>query len=202
MRLFLLTALTMVAFAANSVLNRVALTDGGMDAELFGLLRLVSGAAMLMLLLGLQGRRVDFGGGQSGWRQSWPVLALLAYIFGFSAAYAALDPGFGALILFSVVQITMFAGALLAHETVPTSRWIGAGLALAGLGWLLWPGGEGVRSGPHIVAMAGAGIGWGIYSLLGRTAGDPLQATAVNFLWAAIAGLFWVVIAGTSGTWS
>ncbi|MBR9842447.1 MAG: DMT family transporter [Rhodobacteraceae bacterium] len=198
MRLFLLTALTMVAFAANSVLNRLALTDGGMDAELFGVLRLGSGAAMLLLLLAVQRRGIALG----GWRRVWPVLALLAYIFGFSGAYAALDPGFGALILFSVVQVTMFAGAVITRETVPASRWIGAGLALAGLAWLLWPDGEITRSVAHIVAMAGAGIGWGIYSLLGRNVGDPLQATAVNFLLAALAGVFWVMLVGASGPWS
>ena len=69
------TFLIMVAFAANSVLNRLALTDGGMDAELFGVLRLASGAVMLLILLTLQGRGIAFG----GWRMVWPVLALLTF---------------------------------------------------------------------------------------------------------------------------
>ncbi|MEQ9694884.1 DMT family transporter [Shimia sp. SDUM112013] len=188
MRLFLLTSLTMVAFAANSVLNRLALADGAMQAGTFGVLRLVSGAIVLGLLVLWQRRRFAFGG-LSRWAA---VGALLAYIFGFSLAYAALDPGFGALILFSVVQITMFAGAVLTREAVPVIRWIGALLALGGLVWLLWPIAGTTFSWPHIAAMAFAGAGWGVYSLLGRGASDPLQATAMNFVLAALAGLLWI----------
>ena len=192
MRLFLLTTLTMVAFAANSVLNRVALADGDMEATLFGVIRLVSGALMLGLLLFLRGKGIALKLRQT----VFPVLALLAYIFGFSAAYGALDPGFGALVLFSIVQVTMFAGALLAREHVPAGRWAGAVLALAGLAWLLWPNGEIAFSLPHVAVMALAGIGWGIYSLLGRTAKDPLGATAMNFILAALVGLVWLGISG------
>jgi len=192
MRLFLLTTLTMVAFAANSVLNRVALADGDMEATLFGVIRLVSGALMLGLLLFLRGKGIALKLCQT----VFPVLALLAYIFGFSAAYGALDPGFGALVLFSIVQVTMFAGALLAQEHVPAGRWAGAVLALAGLAWLLWPNGEIAFSLPHVAVMAVAGIGWGIYSLLGRTAKDPLGGTAINFILAALVGLVWLGISG------
>lgn len=195
MRLFLLTALTMIAFAANSVLNRVALADGDMEAALFGVIRLVSGALMLGVLLVLRGNR-----GSLKLRKSVvPVAALLAYIFGFSAAYGALDPGFGALVLFSVVQVTMFAGAVLAREYVPPGRWAGAVLALAGLAWLLWPDGEMVFSLPHVGAMSAAGIGWGVYSLFGRAAKDPLQATAMNFTLAAMVGGLGLFGVGVSG---
>lgn len=195
MRLFLLTTLTMVAFAANSVLNRVALAGGGMEPILFGVIRLVSGAFMLGVLLFLRGN----GASWKLHKSAAPVAALLAYIFGFSAAYGALDPGFGALILFSVVQVTMFAGALLVREHVPPGRWAGVALALAGLAWLLWPDGEMLFSLPHVAAMSAAGIGWGVYSLLGRASGDPLQATAVNFALAALVGFVWFVGVGVSG---
>ena len=198
MRLFLLTALTMIAFAANSVLNRLALSDGGMDAQVFGGVRLVSGAVMLLLLLVLRKRAFVL----TLQNRLWPVLALLAYIFGFSLAYGTLDPGFGALILFSVVQATMFFGAILAREVVPPQRWFGAGLALIGLGWLLWPEGDVVRSVPHMVAMCVAGIGWGVYSLLGRAAQDPLHATAMNFLFAALVAIVWLGVSGMAGDWS
>jgi len=181
MRLFLLTTLTMIAFASNSVLNRLALASGDMQADTFGTIRLVSGAAILSILVLWQKRGFAIG----GWARLAAVLALLAYIFGFSAAYAELAPGFGALILFSVVQVTMFAGAVLSQDDVPRQRWLGAGLALAGLAWLLWPSGNLSFSWPHIAAMAFAGAGWGVYSLLGRGAKDPLQATAMNFLLAA-----------------
>lgn len=176
MRLFLLTALTMLAFAGNSVLNRMAVGPGHIGAVEFALIRLVSGAAMLGLLLALRGR-------------VWPglagrgpgVLGLLVYLFGFSYAYRGLDAGTGALILFGAVQVTMFAGAVLAREAVPARRWAGAGLALAGLSLMALPGASAPPLAP-VLLMAGAGLGWGIYSLAGRRAADPLAATAWNFL--------------------
>lgn len=175
MRLFLLTALTMLAFAGNSVLNRMAVAAGHIGAVEFALIRLVSGAAMLGLLLALRGR-------------VWPglarrgpgVLGLLVYLFGFSYAYRGLDAGTGALILFGAVQVTMFAGAVLAREAVPARRWAGAGLALAGLSLMALPGASAPPLAP-VLLMAGAGLGWGIYSLAGRRAADPLAATAWNF---------------------
>lgn len=195
MRLILFTILTMSAFAANSVLNRLALAPGDMDAVLFGSIRVASGAMALVAIMAFQGKSFAFGGSA----RFWAVLTLLIYIFGFSAAYGALDPGFGALILFAVVQVTMFAGAVLAREPVPVTRWLGAGLALSGLGWLLWPSEAGPVSVTHALAMAAAGVGWGIYSLLGRGARDPLQATAMNFLLASpVAVVIWV----TNGSWN
>jgi len=117
------------------------------------------------------------------------VVALLVYVYGFSAAYMTLDAGLGALVLFAVVQITMFAGALVTREPVPPRRFAGAGLALAGLAWMLWPVGA-VQVGPvHAAMMAAAGVGWGIYSLAGRGGADPLRTTAANFVLAAPAGL-------------
>lgn len=185
MRLFLLTTLTMTAFAANSLLNRMALAGGGIDATSFGTIRLVAGAVTLAtLVVVLQGvPRLGGPGRVTG------VAALLVYVYGFSAAYAALDAGLGALILFAVVQITMFAGALVAGEPVPPRRYAGAGLALAGLAWMLWPAGAVQVSPVHAALMAAAGVGWGIYSLAGRGGGDPLQATAANFVLAAPLGL-------------
>ncbi len=185
MRLFLLTALTMTAFAANSVLNRMALAGGSIDAASFGTIRLIAGAAMLggLCLLLRGGLRLGGAGRAMG------VLALLVYMYGFSAAYTALDAGLGALILFGVVQITMFAGGLIAGEATPPRRWIGAGLALAGLAWLLWPGTGPQISVPHGLSMALAGVGWGLYSLTGRREPDALQATAANFILAAPLGV-------------
>jgi drug/metabolite transporter (DMT)-like permease len=185
MRLFLLTALTMVAFAANSLLNRMALAGGGIDAMGFGTIRLVSGAVTLaVLVLVLRGGlRLGGPGRVTG------VVALLVYVYGFSAAYMTLDAGLGALVLFAVVQITMFAGALVAHESVPPRRFAGAGLAVAGLAWMLWPVGAVQVSPVHAAMMAAAGVGWGIYSLAGRGGADPLRTTAANFVLAAPAGL-------------
>ncbi|MBZ8118124.1 DMT family transporter [Roseovarius sp. LXJ103] len=181
MRLFALTSLTMVAFAANSVLNRAALTLGSIDAVSFGIIRLAAGALILGALVYAMRGRVRLGG-----TGRWiGVCALLLYVFGFSLAYEALDAGLGALILFGVVQITMFAGSLVQREHMPLRRGVGAALAFGGLVWLLWPG-----TGPQISALHGglmalAGIGWGVYSLAGRREGDALSGTAANFILAA-----------------
>lgn len=184
MRLFGLIALTMVAFAANSVLNRAALSGGAIDAVSFGTIRLWSGAAVLVLLGVLLRRTVALGGPG----RLTGVLGLVLYIYGFSVAYVVLDAGLGALILFGTVQVTMFGGSLLGGERPPVLRWLGAGLAFAGLAWLLWPG-SGVKLSPvHGAAMVLAGVGWGIYSLAGRRASDPLLATGANFVLAAPIG--------------
>ena len=176
MRLFLLTALTMAAFAANSVLNRWAVGPGHIGAMEFACLRLTAGAVVLVALV--------------VWRRgglAWPglpgrvpgVLGLSAYLIGFSLAYRGLDAGTGALVLFGAVQVTMFAGALISREAVPGRRWAGAGLALIGLALIAVPGTGGIVP---LGLMALAGLGWGIYSLAGRAATDPLAATAWNFL--------------------
>jgi len=198
MRLFMLTALTMTAFAANSVLNRMALAGGTIDAASFGSVRLIAGAVMLAALcIGLRGG-LWFGGAG----RVTGVIALLVYIYGFSAAYTALDAGLGALILFGVVQITMFAGGLIAGEPTPPRRWIGAALAFAGLAWLLWPGAGPQVSVLHGLSMAAAGAGWGVYSLTGRREADALQATAANFVLAAPLGVLvgLALPAGAAGT--
>ncbi|MEO1306974.1 MAG: DMT family transporter, partial [Pseudomonadota bacterium] len=180
MPLIPLTALTMVAFAANSILNRLALADGSIGAVEFAALRVVSGALVLCLL-------VAVGSGWAALRlgdvqaRLIPVGALSLYMFAFSLSYVVLEAGVGALILFGGVQVTMFAAAVIAREPVPLWRWVGSALALCGLAWILWPSGA---SAPPLFwsgLMAAAAFGWGIYSLWGRSAGPPLPATAANF---------------------
>jgi len=118
-RLFLLTCVVMVAFAANSVLNRMAVGAGEIGAVEFAVVRLAAGAAVLLALVAWRGR---------GWQGATVggVVGLAVYLFGFSLAYGHLEAGTGALVLFGVVQVTMFAGALLAGEAVPARRWAGA----------------------------------------------------------------------------
>jgi drug/metabolite transporter (DMT)-like permease len=186
MRLILLTALTMLAFAANSILNRMALEDGGTGPAAFALIRLVSGALCLWAIVLLRG-----GGLRPSWHPAGAA-SLALYVLGFSFAYVSLPAGVGALILFGGVQITMFAGALILQEAVPPRRWAGAALAFAGLVWLLWPTGAAAATAPDPLGaglMAAAALGWGIYSLLGRGATDPMRATAGNFVFAAPLGL-------------
>ena len=181
MRVFLLTALVMTAFAANSVLNRAALAGEEIDPLGFAWWRVASGAVALAILVAIRDRRLSLLGS----RRVTGVLSLTLYLVAFSVAYVALDAGMGALILFGGVQVTMFAGAVMTGERVPTLRWLGAALAFAGLVWLLWPAGAVRLPLLHGLMMVAAALGWGIYSLAGRYAGEPLTSTAANFILAA-----------------
>ncbi len=188
MRLFLMILLTLLAFAANSVLNRAALAGGEIGPGAFTGLRLLSGAVVLSGLALAGGVRLR--------GSPLSALALLAYAIFFSFAYLALDAGLGALVLFGMVQITMFGGALWAGQKTGQGRWIGSGLGLAGLAMLLLPG----TSAPDpwsLGLMAMAGIAWGVYSLRGQRAGPPLAETAGNFVWATpLAVLLWLLMPG------
>ncbi|MGI1662625.1 DMT family transporter [Palleronia sp. KMU-117] len=192
LRLGLLVALVMTAFAANSVLNRLALAGGGAGPAAFAAVRLLTGAAALAVLLRLRGRALPLAA-KGRWKGAG---ALALYVLGFSFAYVTLDAGVGALILFGGVQITMFAGALIGGERPSPLRWAGAGVAVLGLVWLLWPAGAAVPNAGGAALMAAAALGWGVYSLIGRGATDPLAETAANFVWAAPVGLLaWIVVA-------
>lgn len=195
MRLFLLTALTMVAFAANSLLNRAGVHEAGFDALWFGVVRLWSGALILAVLVLMLRGGLRLGGRG----RLVAVSGLVLYIFGFSLAYVWLDAGLGALILFGTVQITMFAGSLASGERPPALRWLGAAMAFGGLCWLLWPRDALDISLSHAMVMVVAGVGWGGYSLGGRSADDPLVATAANFLLAAPVGLVLTLALPTIG---
>ena len=180
-RIALLTALAMVAFAANSVLNRIALAGGEADALGYTGIRLVSGALMLALILWLRrGGHETPGQGRIG--GSWAgALALLLYAVGFSLAYLALDAGTGALVLFAAVQIGMLGWALGQGDRPGVVEWAGFGAAILFLVLLLRPG----LTAPDPLGaalMVGAGLAWAGYTLLGRGSTAPLTDTAGNFL--------------------
>lgn len=189
LRVILLVALTMIAFAANSVLNRAALIGDGNGPAAFAALRLTSGAICLALLILFRN-----GGFRLLTPDRWIGTSSLAlYMLGFSFAYVALDAGVGALILFGAVQITMFAGAVIGGDRPAPARWFGSAVAFAGLVWLLWPAGGFALPPIPGALMAAAAIGWGIYSLAGRRVKDPLAETAANFICATpIALIIWL----------
>lgn len=175
-----LTALAMLAFAANSVLCRMALADGDCDAATFTVVRVASGAAILVLV-NLFRRR------GSGWRTGrWDSACCLAlYAGGFSFAYLELDAGTGALILFALVQATMIVAAVVGGERPRMIAWIGILVAAAGTVYLFLPG---LTSPSPLGAglMACAGLGWGLYSLRGRGVTEPIGATGGNFIRATL----------------
>lgn len=169
----------MVAFAANSLLCRLALGAGEIDAASFTSIRVIAGALTLVLISFAQRRPPSRS--NADWRSA---TALFAYMICFSFAYISLGAATGALILFGAVQLTMFIAALSAGERFPMFAWAGLAVAAAGLVYLVSPG----LTAPDLtgaILMTLAGIAWGVYSLRGRGASDPLAATTMNFIYCA-----------------
>jgi drug/metabolite transporter (DMT)-like permease len=174
-RVLALTALTMVAFAGNSLLCRAALGHSQIDAASFTSIRLVSGAAMLWLIVRV---RRDTHDGKGSWRSAF---ALFIYAAGFSFAYLSLPASTGALLLFGAVQATMIGYGVWSGERLRAIQLAGLLLAFVGLIGLMLPG---ITAPPLVgsLLMLGAGVAWGVYSLRGRGAGEPIAITTGNFL--------------------
>ena len=191
----LLVCAALAAFAGNSVLCRLALRDGALDAWSFTALRILSGAALLAPVL--LRRTPDSG---AAWRPA-AGLALLTYALAFSFAYQSLPAGTGALILFGAVQTTMLAAGLLRGERLNARKAAGIATALAGVFVLLFPG----LTAPDPLGaalMTAAGIAWGAYSLMGRHARRPVEATAKNFALAAACCAPLLFFGNTGRAWS
>lgn len=179
-RLFLMTALAMVAFAANSVLGRMGLVETEIGAGSFTLIRLVSGAVFLVAICLIQ--RKSIAG-------TWvSAAALLGYAATFSYAYLNISAGMGAIILFAMVQFSMLSWGLYRGETLSPLQWGGFSVAIGGLVWLVSPG---VEAPPVVsaVLIGLSGLSWGIYSLIGPGKSDPTSATTGNFIRATVLSL-------------
>lgn len=175
LRLVLYTTLTMAAFAANSLLCRMALKETGIDAASFTTVRLLSATAMLWLLMRWQ-QQAPLKHGT--WRSA---LALFIYAAALSFAYRTIDTGAGALMLFGAVQMTMILAGFIAGERMGALQSMGIAAAMVGLVILVSPGVE-APSVLDSILMLASGIAWGVYSLFGRGLSNPSAATAGNFL--------------------
>ena len=174
MRLSLLICLTLVAFASNSVLNRMAVGEDHIDAASFAVLRVASGAIALSMLAWKRMRFASPG-------RLVGTLSLGVYMVGFSLAYRTLDAGLGALILFGTVQIGMFGWTAYRGSQPTLRQLIGASIAFGGLTLVLWPG-QNAQFGSGAVLMVFAGLGWAAYTLAGKGTADPLAETGANFV--------------------
>lgn len=125
-RIIVLTTLSMIAFACNSILARVALKQTDIDAASFTAIRLISGAIVLLLAVRIANRTsCDKGSWLSG-------AILFIYAAGFSFAYVSLPTATGALLLFGAVQITMIVSGLWMGERLLRLQLAGLVLALGG----------------------------------------------------------------------
>ena len=173
-QLTFLTTITMLAFAGNSLLCRLALSGGSIDAASFTSIRIAAGATALWALDFL---RRGSGGPAGNWLSS---AALLGYAAGFSFAYVTLPTATGALLLFGAVQATMIGYGLFAGERPNVQQVTGMVLASVGLVVLFLPGLQAPPVGGALL-MHGGGISWGVYSLRGRGRGDARRESAGNF---------------------
>ena len=180
-----LTILALLAFAANSILCRAALKGGEIDPVGFTLVRLLSGALVLAILLGFTGRLKDSQIGSQKdrvWAGSWlAALMLFAYALAFSFAYVSLDTGTGALILFGSVQMTIILIDVFSGNRLGIIEWFGIACASAGLVYLVYPD-LSTPSALGFVLMVTAGVAWGVYTVIGRNSNNPLADTTFNFV--------------------
>lgn len=177
MKVFFLTSFALAAFAFNSILCRMALWSGEADPAGFTVVRIVSGALTLAVLLSLSGKTktIRYSG---NWLSAF---LLFAYAITFSFAYLGLTAATGALILFGSVQMTMVGISIFRGLAPSFAEWLGLVIAIGGLIYLVFPG----LSAPPVMnasLMAAAGVAWGVYTLRGKTSSDPLAETTGNFI--------------------
>lgn len=172
------TLLALIAFAANSVICRAALKDQLIDPAAFTVIRLVSGATVLLLLVYFRNHKKNTTISKGSWTSAF---MLFMYAAAFSFAYVSIDTATGALIAFGAVQITMITYALFKGYKMQVLEWMGMLLAFLGFAYLMLPG---AQAPPLLgaIIMAVSGIGWGMYSALGKKSENPLEDTAYNFL--------------------
>jgi|TARA_B100000508_G_scaffold101101_1_gene79574 drug/metabolite transporter (DMT)-like permease len=187
----LYTLVALIAFAANSLLCRMALAQGYIDAWNFTIIRLVSGAVCLGLIMAVYTYNLKRKGALNdailsdtgSWRSS---ISLLVYALCFSIAYIELDTGTGALILFSAVQLTMIGWGIYKKEQLSKLQWGAFFVALAGFVYLMLPSAA-VPSLLGASLMALSGVAWGVYSIRGKACVSPLRTTAFNFIRSLVA---------------
>lgn len=173
----ILTGLALIAFAANSVLCRLALDKEAIDAASFTTIRLLSGSIVLLIIV-FSARNISQAPTKGSWFSGF---MLFTYAVTFSYAYISLDTGTGALILFGSVQITMIIQSLISGSKLHNTEWLGIVLAFTGFVYLILPGVT-APSTTGFLLMTAAGIAWGIYTLKGHGSSNPLTDTAYNFL--------------------
>ncbi len=190
------TVIALLAFAANSLFCRMALAEGYIDAWGFTIIRLMSAAVCLGVIMTLHAYRlrsqaVKYSNtdreallnDKGSWLSSF---SLVVYALCFSLAYVALDTGTGALILFSAVQLTMIGWGIYKKEQLSTLQWLAFFVAVAGFIYLMLPS----VAAPSLLAatlMAVSGVAWGVYSIRGKSCISPLRATGFNFFRSLVA---------------
>ena len=179
-KLFILVLLTMIAFAANSILTRLAISNNQLGPASFSFIRLISGSIVLIIIVILRSGLPSIWGTRPNWAS---ILGLSLYMVGFHFAYNSLDAGLGAIVLFGGVQLVMFTSTILSKEKTTAYNWIGMLLAMLGILILFFPTDLVISDQVFsLLLMLLASLGWGMYSLSGRQSKDPIASTMSNFI--------------------
>ncbi len=177
LKTILITGTALIAFAANSVLCKMALGENAIDASGFTIIRLLSGAIVLSIIL-LISKNKSSSQKKGSWFSSF---MLFLYVIAFSFAYKSLDTGTGALIMFGAVQISMITISIINGNKLHFSEWVGVVVSFLGFVLLILPGIT-APSTIGFILMVVAGTAWGIYTLNGKNSKNPLRDTAYNFI--------------------
>jgi len=101
--------------------------------------------------------------------------------------------GIGTLILFAVVQLTMIILALFFNEKLTFNKIIGILIAFLGLVYLLYPKYDFEISYFHTLLMFLSGIGWAVFSVLGKKSQNAIVNAADSFLKAFIIAIIFAI---------
>lgn len=204
MRASLYTIAALLAFAANSLLCRMALSESYIDPWSFTIIRLLGGAVCLIIIMIIHARRLKSSeaavvlsdrilgdhilsdrilSDKGSWLSS---LSLIIYALCFSLAYVELDTGTGAMILFAAVQFTMIGWGIYQKERLSIVQWIALAVAFMGFVYLMLPSAA-MPSLYGAIVMMLSGIAWGVYSIRGKACISPLRATGFNFVRSLVA---------------
>lgn len=191
MKATLYTVIALIAFAANSLFCRMALAEGYIDAWNFTIIRLISAAACLGIIIAVHTQYLKLNRSLDGAtvkeKGSWlSSTSLVIYALCFSIAYVELDTGTGALILFSAVQLTMIGWGIYKKEQLSALQWLAFIVAVAGFIYLMLPSAA-MPSLSAATLMAISGSAWGVYSIRGKSCVSPLRATGFNFIRSLVA---------------
>ncbi len=196
MKATLYTIMALLAFAANSLFCRMALAEGYIDPWSFTIIRLLSAAICLSIIMLVythyltrqhNNKKSLDSDATINDRGSWlSSISLVVYALCFSLAYVALDTGTGALILFSAVQLTMIGWGIYRGEQLSSLQGAAFMVAVVGFIYLMLPSAA-IPSLYGALMMAVSGIAWGVYSIRGQACISPLHATAFNFIRSLVA---------------
>ena len=189
LKLFILIFIALLFLAVNSILCKMAISTQNIDAFSFTILRIFSGAILLLGIYFYKNRNLKFDM-KKNWISSF---MLFLYAICFSYSYINMFAGIGTLILFAVVQLSMILIALFYKEKLTINKILGIIVAFGGLFFLLYPKEDFSLSFFHTFLMIISGIAWAIYSVIGKSSTNALLNTTDNFFKATIFTIIFMV---------